>query len=98
MPVLSFLVGICASGRPPNCYVKSAKWWKKERRCAASYEAGSSFARAVSKARLIGGFAVILAIPVTSAVATIIDVFVLDHEPPPQPARRRRRALASHTQ
>jgi predicted PurR-regulated permease PerM len=31
---------------------------------------------------LFGGFAVILAIPVTSAVATMIDVFVLDHEPP----------------
>ena len=31
---------------------------------------------------LFGAFAVILAIPVTSAVATLIDVFVLDHEPP----------------
>jgi predicted PurR-regulated permease PerM len=31
---------------------------------------------------LFGGFAVILAIPVTSAVATLIDVLVLDHEPP----------------
>jgi predicted PurR-regulated permease PerM len=43
---------------------------------------------------LFGGFAVILAIPVTSAVATMIDVFVLDHEPPSQTARRGRRALA----
>jgi predicted PurR-regulated permease PerM len=36
---------------------------------------------------LFGGFAVILAIPVTSAVATLIDVLVLDHEPPPARAR-----------
>jgi predicted PurR-regulated permease PerM len=35
---------------------------------------------------LFGGFAVILAIPVTSAVATLIDVLVLDHEPPTDPA------------
>jgi predicted PurR-regulated permease PerM len=40
---------------------------------------------------LFGGFAVVLAIPVTSAVATLIDVFVLDHEPPPEPARRSKR-------
>ena len=31
---------------------------------------------------LFGGFAVILAIPVTSAVGTLIDVLVLDHEAP----------------
>jgi predicted PurR-regulated permease PerM len=41
---------------------------------------------------LFGAFAVILAIPVTSAVATLIDVFVLDHEaptaPPPRTARQ----------
>lgn len=37
---------------------------------------------------LFGAFAVILAIPVTSAVATAIDVLVLGHEPPPpEPAR-----------
>jgi predicted PurR-regulated permease PerM len=36
---------------------------------------------------VFGGFAVVLAIPVTSAVATLIDVFVLDHEPPPKPER-----------
>ena len=38
---------------------------------------------------LFGAFAVILAIPATSAVATLIDVFVLDHEPPAPRARRR---------
>lgn len=32
---------------------------------------------------LFGAFAVILAIPVTSAVATLVDVLVLGHEPPP---------------
>ncbi len=37
---------------------------------------------------LFGAFAVILAIPATSAVATLIDVLVLDHEPPTSPARR----------
>ncbi|PWU19413.1 MAG: hypothetical protein C5B48_13565 [Candidatus Rokuibacteriota bacterium] len=31
---------------------------------------------------LFGGFAVVLAVPFTSAVATLIDVFVLDHDPP----------------
>ena len=35
---------------------------------------------------LFGAFAVVLAIPVTSAVATLVDVFVLDHEPPPEHA------------
>ena len=42
---------------------------------------------------LFGGFAVVLAVPFTSAVATLIDVFVLDHDPPPtpkpKPAQRR---------
>ncbi len=32
---------------------------------------------------IFGGLAVILAVPFTSAVATLIDVFVLDHDPPP---------------
>jgi predicted PurR-regulated permease PerM len=41
---------------------------------------------------LFGPFAVILAIPVTSAVATLIDVLVLDHEPPNAPARQSPRA------
>ncbi len=40
---------------------------------------------------VFGGFAVILAIPVTSAVATLIDVFVLDHEPPAEALHRQRR-------
>jgi predicted PurR-regulated permease PerM len=45
---------------------------------------------------LFGGFAVILAVPFTSAVATLIDVFVLDHDPPEKPVRRmpRRRGAA----
>jgi predicted PurR-regulated permease PerM len=37
---------------------------------------------------LFGGLAVVLAVPVTSAVATLIDVLVLDHDPPVEPARR----------
>jgi predicted PurR-regulated permease PerM len=37
---------------------------------------------------LFGPFAVVLAIPATSAVATLIDVLVLDHEPPAAPAPR----------
>jgi predicted PurR-regulated permease PerM len=36
---------------------------------------------------LFGGFAVILAVPFTSAVATIIDVLVLGHEPPTEEPR-----------
>jgi hypothetical protein len=39
---------------------------------------------------LFGGFAVVLAVPFTSAVATLIDVFVLDREPPAEPAQRGR--------
>ncbi|MGZ4292476.1 MAG: AI-2E family transporter [Gaiellaceae bacterium] len=37
---------------------------------------------------LFGGFAVILAVPFTSAVATLIDVLVLGHEPPTHQPRR----------
>jgi predicted PurR-regulated permease PerM len=37
---------------------------------------------------LFGGFAVILAVPFTSAVATLIDVLVLDHDPPAAEPRR----------
>jgi len=44
---------------------------------------------------VFGGIAVVLAVPAASAVATLIDVFVLDHDPPPQPAQRRPRALSS---
>ncbi|HEX6703087.1 MAG TPA: AI-2E family transporter [Gaiellaceae bacterium] len=40
---------------------------------------------------LFGGFAVILAVPFTSAVATLIDVFVLDHDPPAKASRQKRR-------
>jgi predicted PurR-regulated permease PerM len=38
---------------------------------------------------LFGGFAVVLAVPFTSAVATLIDVLVLDHDPPPEPTRQK---------
>ena len=37
---------------------------------------------------LFGGLAVILAVPFTSAVATIIDVLVLGHEPPVEETHR----------
>jgi predicted PurR-regulated permease PerM len=37
---------------------------------------------------LFGGLAVILAVPFTSAVATLIDVLVLGHEPPSEQPRR----------
>jgi predicted PurR-regulated permease PerM len=40
---------------------------------------------------LFGGLAVILAVPFTSAVATIIDVLVLDHEPPAAEPKRAQR-------
>jgi predicted PurR-regulated permease PerM len=38
---------------------------------------------------LFGPLAVVLAIPATSAAATLIDVFVLEHQPPAQAERRR---------
>ena len=41
---------------------------------------------------LFGGLAVILAVPFTSAVATLIDVLVLGHEPPIEQPRRSLRA------
>jgi predicted PurR-regulated permease PerM len=37
---------------------------------------------------LFGGLAVVLAVPFTSAVATLIDVLVLGHDPPAAPARQ----------
>jgi predicted PurR-regulated permease PerM len=37
---------------------------------------------------IFGGLAVVLAIPTVSAVATLVDVFVLDREPPATVARR----------
>ena len=37
---------------------------------------------------LFGGLAVVLAVPFTSAVATIVDVIVLGHEPPAEEPRR----------
>src|SRR5207342_2726689 len=37
---------------------------------------------------LFGGLPVILAVPVTSAVATLIDVLVFGHEPPTEQSRR----------
>ena len=37
---------------------------------------------------LFGGFAVILAVPFTSAIATLIDVLVLGNEPPSAQPRR----------
>ena len=40
---------------------------------------------------LFGGLAVILAVPFTSAVATVIDVLVLDHDPPAKRPQQRRR-------
>lgn len=44
---------------------------------------------------LFGGLAVILAVPFTSAVATLIDVLVLGHEPPTAQPRRSLRLLRS---
>jgi predicted PurR-regulated permease PerM len=46
---------------------------------------------------LFGPFAVVLAIPATSAVATLVDVLVLGHEPPtaPEPRSLRSRATAA---
>jgi len=44
---------------------------------------------------LFGGLAVILAVPFTSAVATLIDVLVLGHDPPAEQPRRTLRARRS---
>jgi predicted PurR-regulated permease PerM len=42
---------------------------------------------------LFGPLGVILAIPAVSAAATLIDVLVFGHEPPPPPAPRRKLRL-----
>jgi predicted PurR-regulated permease PerM len=42
---------------------------------------------------VFGGIAVILAVPAASAAATLIDVFVLDRDPPLQAAHRGPRVL-----
>jgi predicted PurR-regulated permease PerM len=47
---------------------------------------------------VFGGFAVVLAVPFTSAVATLIDVLVLDHDPPAEPARHQRHILPNRGQ
>ncbi len=44
---------------------------------------------------LFGGFAVVLAVPFTSAVATLIDVLVLGHDPPTAEPRRSLRLTRS---
>jgi predicted PurR-regulated permease PerM len=44
---------------------------------------------------LFGGFAVVLAVPFTSAVATLIDVLVLGHDPPAEEPRRSLRVSRS---
>jgi predicted PurR-regulated permease PerM len=44
---------------------------------------------------LFGGFAVVLAVPFTSAVATLIDVLVLGHDPPAEEPRRSLRLTRS---
>jgi predicted PurR-regulated permease PerM len=46
---------------------------------------------------VFGGIAVILAVPAASAVATLIDVFVLDHDPPSPAAHRGPRVLRGQT-
>jgi predicted PurR-regulated permease PerM len=44
---------------------------------------------------LFGSFAVVLAVPFTSAVATLIDVFILDHDPPSDPTHDKHGLLPS---
>jgi hypothetical protein len=48
-----------------------------------------------SRQPFVGARTVILAVPFTFAVATLIDVLVLDRDPLAPPTRRRRFRLAS---
>jgi predicted PurR-regulated permease PerM len=105
VPVIGPLVGsllVLAVGIPQSLHVAAlALLWLVVVREFQNYVVNPHIGRTVGLSPLVtllsvaivgvlfGGLAVILAVPFTSAVATLIDVMVLGHEPPVSEPRRR---------
>jgi predicted PurR-regulated permease PerM len=104
VPVIGPVIGsilILAVGLPQSLHVAALSLlWLVVVREFQSYVVNPHIGRTVGLSPLVtllsvsvvgvlfGGFAVILAVPFTSAVATVIDVLVLGHEPPAVEPRR----------
>ena len=104
MPVVGPLVGsilVLAVGLPQSLHVAALSvLWLVVVREFQSYVVNPRIGRTVGLSPLVtllsvavvgvlfGGLAVILAVPFTSAVATLIDVLVLGHDPPAAQPRR----------
>jgi predicted PurR-regulated permease PerM len=104
VPIIGPLIGailVLAVGLPQSLHVAAlALLWLYAVRLFQDYVVNPHIGRTVGLSPLVtlvsvsvvgvmfGGLAVILAVPFTSAVATIIDVLVLGHEPPAAQPRR----------
>jgi predicted PurR-regulated permease PerM len=104
VPIIGPLIGailVLAVGLPQSLHVAAlALLWLFAVRLFQDYVVNPHIGRTVGLSPLVtlvsvsvvgvvfGGLAVILAVPFTSAVATIIDVLVLGHEPPAAQPRR----------
>ena len=104
VPLIGPLVGsilVLAVGLPQSLHVAAlALLWLVVVREFQSYVVNPHIGKTVGLSPLVtllsvavvgvlfGGLAVILAVPFTSAVATLIDVLVLGHEPPTEQPRR----------
>ena len=107
VPIIGPLVGailVLAVGLPQSLHVAAlALLWLYAVRLFQDYVVNPHLAKTLGLSPLVtlvcvavvgilfGSFAVILAVPVTSAVATLIDVLVLGHEPPAAQPRRQLR-------
>jgi predicted PurR-regulated permease PerM len=104
VPLIGPLIGailVLAVGLPQSLHVAAlALLWLYAVRLFQDYVVNPHIGRTVGLSPLVtlvsvsvvgvmfGGLAVVLAVPFTSAVATIIDVLVLGHEPPAAQPRR----------
>jgi predicted PurR-regulated permease PerM len=104
VPVIGPLIGsilVLAVGAPQSLHIAAlALLWLVVVREFQNYVVNPHIGRTVGLSPLVtllsvavvgllfGGLAVILAVPFTSAVATLIDVLVLGHEPPAAEPRR----------
>jgi predicted PurR-regulated permease PerM len=104
VPIIGPLIGsilVLAVGLPQSLHVAALSLlWLVVTREFQSYVVNPHIGRTVGLSPLVtllsvavvgvlfGGLAVILAVPFTSAVATLIDVLVFGHEPPTEQPRR----------
>jgi predicted PurR-regulated permease PerM len=104
VPIIGPLIGsilVLAVGLPQSLHVAALSLlWLVAVREFQSYVVNPHIGRTVGLSPLVtllsvavvgvlfGGLAVILAVPFTSAVATLIDVLVLGHDPPTEQPRR----------